>query len=157
MSLLQNINIMIIDLLKNSARIENLNPYFKQAFDYLKSLDFTKLEAGKTELDGDSLFVMVNDTNLKTKDAAKLEVHNKYIDIQIPVSCAESFGWKERTKCKSVNAPFDEEKDFEFYDDVPTTYFTLQSGEFVIFFPEDGHAPCIGEGSIRKIIIKVKN
>jgi len=148
---------MIIDSLKNSVRVESLNPYFKQAFDYLKSLDFSKLEAGKTELNGDVLFVVVNDTNLKTKDAAKLEVHNKYIDIQIPVSCAESFGWKDRAQCKSLNAPFNEEKDIEFYDDVPTTYFTLQPGEFVIFFPEDGHAPCVGEGPVRKIIVKVKN
>ncbi len=148
---------MIIDSLKNSARIESLNPYFKQAFDYLKSLDFAKLEAGKTELNGDALFVMVNDTNLKTKEASKLEVHNKYIDIQIPVSCAESFGWKDRVKCESVSAPFNEEKDIEFYDDAPTTYFTLRPGEFAIFFPEDGHAPCVGEGPIRKIIVKVKN
>ena len=148
---------MIIDSLKNSARIESLNPYFKQAFDYLKSLDFSKLEAGKTELNGDALFVMINDTNLKTKDDAKLEVHNKYIDIQVPVSCAESFGWKDRAKCEVVSVPFDAEKDIEFYADIPTTYFTLQPGEFAIFFPEDGHAPCVGEGPIRKIIVKVKN
>ena len=148
---------MIIDSLKNSAKIESLNPYFKQAFDYLKSLDFNNLDAGKTELNGDVLFVMVNDTNLKTKDAAKLEVHDKYIDIQIPVSCAESFGWKDRARCETVSIPFNTEKDIEFYADVPTTYFTLQPGEFAIFFPEDGHAPCVGEGPIRKIIVKVKN
>jgi len=148
---------MIIDSLKNSARIEGLNPYFKQAFDYLKSLDFNKLEAGKIELNGDALFVMVNDTNLKTKDDAKLEVHDKYIDIQVPVSCAESFGWKDRSKCEVVGVPFNAEKDIEFYADVPTTYFSLQPGEFVIFFPEDSHAPCVGEGPIRKIIVKVKN
>ena len=32
---------------------------------------------------------------------------------------------------------------------------TLVPGEFIIFSPEDGHAPLIGEGEIKKIIIKV--
>lgn len=147
---------MIIDSLKNSALIEGLNPYFKQAFDFLKSADLKNLEPGKMELSGNALFLMINDLNLKTKDDAKLEVHNKYIDIQVPVSCAESFGWKNRAECKTVAIPFNEEKDVEFYGDIPTTYFTLQPGEFVIFFPEDGHAPSVGEGPIRKIIVKVQ-
>ena len=34
--------------------------------------------------------------------------------------------------------------------------FTLSPGEFVIFFPEDAHAPCIGEGVIRKMVAKVR-
>ena len=148
---------MIVGSLEDSENIESLNPYFKQAFDYLKSLDFAKLKAGKIELAGDDLFVMVNDTDLKVKETVELEVHNKYIDIQLPVSCAESFGWKNRAKCKLVSVPFNKEKDFEFYADAPTTYFTLLPGEFVIFFPEDGHAPCIGEGLIRKIVVKVKS
>ena len=114
---------MIIDSLKNSAKIECLNPYFKQAFDYLKSLDFNNLEAGKTELDGDALFVMVNDANLKTKDAAKLEIHDKYIDIQIPISCAESFGWKDRAKCETVSSPFDKEKDISSFPILPLSVF----------------------------------
>ena len=146
---------MIIDSLKNSAKYEHMNPYFKQAFEYIKSLDFSKLEAGKTELAETALFVMVSDTKLKEKQNAKLETHNKYIDIQVPVSCVESFGWKDRSLCKDVTAPYNPEKDIEFYGDEPDTYFNLQPKDFAIFFPEDAHAPCVGEGDIRKIIVKV--
>lgn len=146
---------MIIDSLENAKRYESLNPYFKQAFEYLKSLDFGKLEAGKTEISGKNLFVNVSDTKLKTKENARMEAHDNYIDIQIPVSCAESFGWIDRNKCKNITDPYNPEKDIIFYSDAPTTYFTLQPGDFAIFFPEDGHAPCIGEGDIRKIIFKV--
>ncbi|MBP8115537.1 MAG: YhcH/YjgK/YiaL family protein, partial [Chitinophagaceae bacterium] len=35
-------------------------------------------------------------------------------------------------------------------------YFQLTNGQFVIFFPEDVHAPMIGEGDIKKLVIKVK-
>jgi beta-galactosidase beta subunit len=32
----------------------------------------------------------------------------------------------------------------------------VQLGEFAIFFPEDGHQPGIGEGTFRKIIVKIR-
>lgn len=146
---------MIIDSLKNSARYERLNPYFKQAFEFLKAKNLSQLEEGKIELSGDNLKVNINVSKLKESANASLEVHNQYIDIQIPVSVPETFGWKDRTYCKSVTSPYNPEKDIEFYGDIPTTYFTLQPGEFVVFFPEDAHAPCIGEGEVKKIIFKV--
>jgi YhcH/YjgK/YiaL family protein len=35
-------------------------------------------------------------------------------------------------------------------------FFQLTDGQFAIFFPEDVHAPMIGEGEIKKVVIKVK-
>ncbi len=32
----------------------------------------------------------------------------------------------------------------------------LQAGRLAIFWPQDGHQPCIGEGDIHKAIFKVK-
>ena len=147
---------MIIDSLKNAERYEYLNPLFKKAFDYVKTLDIASFVAGKIELDGKNLFVNANATVLKKKEDAPLETHIEYIDIQIPLDVAESYGWKDIEKCTSISSPYDSEKDLAFYSDKPTTYFTLQPGEFVIFFPEDAHAPCVGEGEIKKLIIKVK-
>jgi YhcH/YjgK/YiaL family protein len=146
---------MIIDSLENSALYEQINPHFKQAFDYIKSLDFSKTEPSKVILKEDTLIVNINESKLKTPSDAGLEIHNKYIDIQVPLSCEESFGWKRRSECKDITIPFNSEKDIEFYGDIPTTYFTLHPGEFAVFFPEDAHAPCIGEGNIKKIIVKV--
>ncbi len=48
------------------------------------------------------------------------------------------------------------EKDVQFYHDTPDTFFQLRDGQFAIFFPEDVHAPMIGEGTIKKLVIKVK-
>ena len=36
---------MILDSLNNTEKIECLHPLFKQAFDYLKSTDFSKVES----------------------------------------------------------------------------------------------------------------
>jgi beta-galactosidase beta subunit len=35
-------------------------------------------------------------------------------------------------------------------------YSELTNGQFVIFFPEDVHAPMIGDAEIKKLVIKVK-
>jgi YhcH/YjgK/YiaL family protein len=147
---------MIIDSLQNAGLYESLHPHFKQAFDYLKNTDLSQLQPGKTALDGSNLTVAISDNHLKNPADAKLETHDEYIDIQIPLSAPETYGWKQRAECKIVAQPYNAEKDIAFFGDVPTTYVTLQPGEFVIFFPEDGHAPCIGTGDLRKMLFKVR-
>jgi biofilm protein TabA len=43
-----------------------------------------------------------------------------------------------------------------FYADAPDMHFSLKDGQFVIFYPEDVHAPMIGEGPIKKLVVKVR-
>ena len=95
------------------------------------------------------------ETQLKPEAEARLETHRKYIDIQIPLSCAESYGWRSLSTLTDSETGYKEDNDIEFFHDQPSTLVTLQPGEFVIFSPEDGHAPLVGEGAIRKMIIKV--
>lgn len=147
---------MILDKLENSGKYEHLHPLFKQAFDYLKSIDFSKAEPTKTELKGKDLFVMVSDSDLRAADNAKPEAHNQYIDIQLPISRPETFGWKARQDLTKPIGNFDEEKDIQFFDDKAETQITVLPGNFLIFFPQDGHTPCIGEGQVRKVVVKIK-
>lgn len=147
---------MILDSLKNAEAYYKLHPLFKKAFEYLKSVDFANTETGKTEIEGKELFLMVSDSDMKTEEDAKMEVHNKYIDIQLPVSKPETYGWKARAELKEERDAFNEEKDIQFFFDKGTTLVTAVPGDFTVFFPEDGHAPCIGEGKIRKVVVKIK-
>ena len=100
--------------------------------------------------------MMWGEHNLKSKDMAKLEIHNTYADIQLIIDGVESFGWADRQGCDNPIEDFNTKNDIQFFNDIPTTYVTLKSNEFVIFLPTDAHAPLIGEGVIRKCIIKVK-
>ena len=52
---------------------------------------------------------------------------------------------------KSLFGEYNPEKDVRYFHDAADTYFQLTDGQFAIFFPEDVHAPMIGEGVIRKI------
>ncbi|MEG0795371.1 MAG: YhcH/YjgK/YiaL family protein [Odoribacter sp.] len=148
---------MIIGSLKNTARIEILNPHFKKVFDYIRSHHLTSLPIGKMEIDGENASISVSEVQGKEKNVAKLETHDKYIDIQLPLIGEETFGWQDR-KClkEEKEGGYQEEKDITFYADKPQLYVTLSLGDFVVFFPEDAHAPCIGKGMIKKIVVKVR-
>jgi len=146
---------MVLGSLKNTEAAEKLHPMFKQAFDYIKANDLSKAEPGKIELDGKNLFISVQEITGKTKEVAKMETHNKYIDIQVPVVGVETMGWLAAENC--VNSPegYNETKDITFFTDAPSTYVDVEPGNFVIFFTEDGHAPAIGNGAIKKLVVKV--
>lgn len=147
---------MIFDSLKNSALYYGVNPRFERAFAYLEQNDIDSLAPGKYEIEGSDIFINIVERGLKSPEEAKLEVHNEYIDIQVVLKGKESFGWSERKDMKQPQAEFDSEKDIQFFDDKPQTYYTLLPGQFTILFPEDSHAPLVGEGDIRKAIIKVR-
>jgi YhcH/YjgK/YiaL family protein len=147
---------MILDSLKNSAKYDSLHPRFKAAFDYVKSTDFSKLEPGKIEIDGDNLFISFAAGKFKTPDEAKMETHNAYIDIQIPFTSVEIMGYIPAVDLKEPMDAYNPEKDITFFADKATSFARVVPGQFAIFFPEDGHQPGIGEGEFRKIIVKVK-
>lgn len=146
---------MIVDTLQNTERVEKLHPLFKKAFDYLKYTDFTQVKDGKVETDDPRLYFTV--VNLRGKDPqdAVLETHQKYIDIQIPIVGVESIGWKAGEELMIILEDYCSEKDITFYHDFPTTYTKLYPGQFAVYFPEDAHAPGIGQGDIRKVVAKI--
>lgn len=135
--------------------LEN-NRYYQAALEYIKNTDLNALENGKHVIDGDNLWVNIVDSNMRTPDAARLEVHNQYIDIQIPLSKAESFGVKPRSACQTPDGEYNPEKDILFFQDKDWETVTVQQGEMITFEPEQGHAPLLGEGTIHKAIFKVK-
>ncbi|WP_102408662.1 YhcH/YjgK/YiaL family protein [Parabacteroides bouchesdurhonensis] len=146
---------MILASLCNSKRFENMHPLFKQAFEYLKSTNFSKVEDGKYELEGKRLTASVTSLFCKKKEDAAIETHKKYIDIQMPLLGVEKIGWKAGCELTEESVPYNEESDITFYVDRPTAYTKIYPGQFVIYFPEDGHAPGIGEGNMRKVILKI--
>lgn len=146
---------MILDSLENAGLYESIHPRFKQAFDFLRSTDLVSLPLGKVELDGKNLFVNVVDAAGKTPDVAKMETHNKYIDIQVPVTGIETMGWIAGDKLKEITEPYNADKDITFFADNASNFIVVQPLEFAVFFPHDGHQPQLFEGTIKKIIVKV--
>ena len=147
---------MVVDSIDNLEMYSSLNSRFAKVVEYIKSNDWKSLPEGKYEILGKEIIININERSLKTKEQASLEVHDKYIDIQVLISGAdESFGWSERKACSSPRGEMDTEKDLLFFDDKPQMYFSLTKDQMAIFFPEDAHAPLVGDGEVKKAIFKV--
>ena len=132
------------------------NPNYLNAVKFIEENDLSLLEAGKHVIDGDNLWVNIVDADLKKPEDARLEVHNVYIDIQVPMSGEESFGVKPRRECAEPEGEYNAEKDILFYKDKDWTTVTVKPGEAITFDPDTAHAPLIGTGKIHKAIFKVK-
>jgi len=148
---------MIIDTIANAGKYFSAHPLFAKAFEFINATDLANAPDGKSDIEEGLKAIFSNSTG-KTKEASlsKFECHDKNIDIQLCISGVETICWKPREKCVIQNGDYNSEKDVRFYSDAPDTSFQLTDGQFAIFFPEDVHAPMIGEGEIRKLVIKVK-
>jgi len=149
---------MVIDKLSEINKYASLHPRFAKAIDYIVTNNLLIAEPGTVLVDGEDIKAIIMEGNCvpEEESLAGFECHNTYIDIQIVLKGKETVGWRARTSCSSPKAEYSLEKDVLFYDDAPTLFFELQAGMFSIYFPEDVHAPMIGEGPIKKVVMKVR-
>ena len=147
---------MIIDTIDNLGKYVALNPLFADVVEFLKTNDLQTMEVGKFPIKDKDLFLNLSLAKQRTKDTAILETHINMIDIQIPITCAETFGYTPLEDLPDFE--YNAEKDITKYGDTKAqTYVTVNPGQMAIFFPQDGHAPCIIEKEeIKKAIFKVK-
>lgn len=147
---------MIIDTIDNIGNYAAINPLFKDVADFIANNDLNAIEQGKHPIVGDRLFVNATTAKGREPDEAVMETHRRMIDIQIPLSTAETYGY---TPLRDLPAgEYNEAKDITKLPGVAAqSYVTCNPGMFAIFFPQDGHAPCIsGEEEIKKVIFKVE-
>lgn len=103
---------MVVDKFENLEKYASLNPLFAEAIKFLKTTDLNAQELGKIKLQGDDLVVNFSQTNPKTKEEARLETHNRFIDIQIPLSGVEVMGYTPREDLPE--AEYNADKDISF-------------------------------------------
>ena len=132
---------MVIDKLENLEKYVSLNPLFAQAVEFLKTTDLNAHEIGKVVLKEGELIVNLAQARPKTKEEAKLETHNSFIDTP-------------RTDLPEEE--YNAEKDITFYKGFAKDYLTITPGMFAIFFPQDGHAPGVTPDGVKKVIVKVR-
>ena len=84
---------MILDSLARSSRYHALHPAFARAFDLLANSDWTTLQPGRHEIDGDRIYVLVDHTEGRGREGTRLEAHRRYLDIQFTIDGCEEIGW----------------------------------------------------------------
>lgn len=147
---------MIITTLKDCSRYESLHPKFKMLFDYIKENDILNMPLGRIEICKDELYINNVEAAAVPMEKQPLELHKNYIDVHLLFVGKETMGWLPLHSVENYAKPYEDEGDCALTFDKPTTYVSLTPYDMVIVYPEDAHAPLIGEGRIRKLIAKVK-
>lgn len=146
---------MILDTLDNLSKYAALNPLFPKAIEFITTTDLAKLPLGRNEIQGDEIFANVMEAQPRTKEEVPVEIHRKYIDIQIPISDDEIMGYTPLTSLPE--GEYSEENDVTLYPVgvLAQDYINVKRTMFTIFFPQDGHAPAVTPVKLKKIIVKV--
>jgi|WetSurMetagenome_2_1015567.scaffolds.fasta_scaffold719020_1 YhcH/YjgK/YiaL family protein len=148
---------MIFDQIKNAHLYFALGDRLAKALQYLSQTDFTNVEPGTYEIDGENIFAIVQEYNSKPSSSAKWEAHKKYIDIQYMVSGKEKMGFTDSRKV-IVLQEYHPNKDVTLYKG-EGNFLIAEEGHFAIFFPTDIHMPQLALNipkEIKKVVVKVR-
>ncbi len=146
---------MIFDTLDNVKNYEGLGRVYT-ALKFLSETDFSKMDLGRYELDGDNIFYMVQEYNTDP-DKAVSEAHRKYIDIQFMVDGEELIGVAP-ISCEKTETEAKPENDAWFYE-CKTEPLTLFKNSFMVLYPNDLHCPGVAVNdalACRKVVVKVR-
>jgi YhcH/YjgK/YiaL family protein len=148
---------MILDKISNGHLYAGLGENFKKALEYLKNTDFTNVELGRYEIDGNNLFVLVQEYTAKPIENCSVEAHENYADIQFVVKGREKMGYAPLDTVKVTQA-YNPDKDVAKYEGA-VDWFVVNEGMFALFLPDDAHEPClaVAEGeTVKKVVAKIR-
>ena len=93
---------MILDHLSRAEKYYAVHPGFRPAFEFLKMNNLSALPEGKTNIGGDDLVVIIA-TDERGNERRKLETHQTYIDIQVPIAGSFPLEWHDVDSCKNIH------------------------------------------------------
>ncbi|MGO8749004.1 MAG: YhcH/YjgK/YiaL family protein [Thermoguttaceae bacterium] len=151
---------MILDRLENSGFYRGLDLRVTDALNYLAKTDFSRMPQGRHSLDGEELFALVQRYATKPVRDAKWEAHRRYVDVQYVVQGAEQMGYAPLDSRLTIRQPYDADKDIVFFD-AQGGLFEVRAGMFVLFGPQDIHAPGLAcsfgmPAEVLKVVVKCR-
>ena len=149
---------MLISSLATAEQYYALHPLLRTLFKYVRTHDLLPMPAGRITLQGDELYINVNDAVCVADGERPFEAHRQYLDVHIPLSGAETRRWKPVSKLGDPYQAYDAAADCALWTATDDSLrLTIEPGMFCIDFPDDAHAPALGDGeTLRKLIAKVR-
>lgn len=143
-------------------KIDNIETYKGLSEDIYEGLKFLKnvtpeLANGVHEINP-RVKAIVSEYETKAVNENGYEAHKKFIDIQYMLKGAEKNCCLPVEKLKETKA-YNEEIDAAFYEaEIQTQELMLGDGFFAIYWPQDGHMPCLVVDvphKVKKVVLKV--
>ena len=153
---------MIFDSIENVRRYRGLSPLMDQALDFLVGNDLGGMPEQRIDIRGDDVYVMIQHYDTEDISGRSFETHDEYIDIQFVISGSETIVCGNR-KDLVVEKAYDSEADctlYHFDEKTRAVGLNLESNDFAVLFPGDGHVPKLRTGSVaskvKKAVFKVR-
>ena len=96
----------------------------ERAFEYLARTDLAALPLGRTDIEGDDVYVLLSEGETRPPEQVQFEAHRRYIDIQLVVRGQEAIGVAPAAALTTITR-YDAAKDIEFFA-VPRESATLE-------------------------------
>lgn len=149
---------MILASLRSKAGNYKYPEAIQKALDFLAKEETASLPVGRYEIEGDDIFVLIQDQTTAAPSEKKAESHRIYIDIQYLFSGEEMQGYAVLEPGVKGDEPAG--KDNIYYPEVKDEQFVhLKPGDFTIYFTNDIHRPNCAESepcNIHKAVVKIK-
>lgn len=147
---------MIYDVIKNVGKYRGQSIWLDKAISFLETTDLKSLPIGRTEIDGDKVFVNVMEAKARKEEELQFEIHKKYMDIQIDIEGSENI--KIGFDVNNVFQAYKEEIDFGAVDCTESITCSLGKERFIICMSDEPHKPGIATGDdtyLKKCVVKV--
>lgn len=147
---------MILDKIGNINNYVGISKNMDLAIDYISKNDLRSLSAGKYEISGNDVYILIQEYETKLIEDSILESHRKYVDIQYVLDGEELIGYAPIDEL-SVSKDYDDENDYMLHEGKFETH-KISGGKFAAYFPNDGHKPTINpvKNNVKKAVVKVK-
>lgn len=119
---------MLYDTLENLNQYTGLFEHLDTAIDFIEGGGLGALPAGRTDIDGDAVYVTVTEAETTPGEGRPFETHSRYMDLHIDLAGVEL--------CETA----------------------LGEGRFAVFLAEEAHKPLIraqGSNRVKKAVFKI--
>lgn len=150
---------MIVGNLKDFKNVKFENENINKAFKFIYENNLLELPLGKTDIDGDNVWVNRMSYVGKEEELCKLENHHNYLDLQLVLSGIEGMGYVHIDRAfVKMDGEYDAVKDKANFVGPLDGIIKLHSNDFVIVWPSDLHMPLIkvNDDQIEKAVFKIK-
>ena len=148
---------MLYDTLENLNQSPGLFEHLDTAIEFIEGGGLGDLPEGRTDIDGDAVYVLVSQAQPAPGEDRPFETHSRYMDLHIDLEGAElcevALGDLQEQQ------PYDEAADAALWQGDTSAALVLGEGRFAVFMVEEAHKPLIkaqGFDTVKKAVFKIE-
>lgn len=104
----------------------------------------------KYVIDGERIYVSIQEYETKSYGDCRFETHKRYADIQCILQGREQI-WVTEQPLLTPDTEYDPKADIRFWKAGKASLLDLHAGELVILLPGEAHKPCVRSGDVGKV------